>query len=203
MQPPSQASADPGTPANGIALVGMPGGGKSTVGRQLAKRLGWSFSDTDALIEKRIGTSIRLFFEREGEDAFRSVETEVIAELVQGSRQVIATGGGAVLRRENRRLLADHARVVYLRSSPEELFRRVRHDTARPLLQVADPLGRLREMYHQRDPLYREVAHFVIETGRPSVGALVNMVLMQLELSGAIDPAHVPSPVTTERHRSD
>ena len=76
--------------------------------------------------------------------------------------------------------------MVYLRSSPEELFRRLRHDVNRPLLQVADPLGRLRELYVQRDPLYRETAHFVIETGRPSVAMLVNMIAMQLELAGIV-----------------
>jgi shikimate kinase len=125
----------------------------------------------------------------------------VIDEVSSTPRHVIATGGGAVLRLENRRHLAERCRVVYLRSSPDELFRRIRHDTARPLLQVADPLGRLRELYQQRDPLYREVAEFIIETGRPSVGALVNMVLMQLELSGAIDPSHVPSEVPPQRER--
>jgi len=173
----------------------MPGGGKSTVGRQLAKRLGWTFVDSDAVIEKHLGTPIRVYFDREGEAAFREVEATVIAELCQGGRQVIATGGGVVLRPDNRRQLGAGARVIYLRSSPEELFRRLRHDTVRPLLQVANPLARLRELYELRDPLYREVADFIIETGRPSVNALVNMVLMQLELAGAIDPAAVPSSI--------
>lgn len=108
---------------------------------------------------------------------------------------VIATGGGAVLREANRRALHDRSTVVYLRSAPEELFRRLRHDTRRPLLQVADPLRKLRELYRERDPLYRRTAHFVIETGRPSVPTLVNMILMQLELAGIVDPATVPSPV--------
>lgn len=108
---------------------------------------------------------------------------------------MIATGGGAVLREANRRLLHDRSTVVYLRSAPEELFRRLRHDTRRPLLQVADPLRKLRELYRERDPLYRRTAHFVIETGRPSVPTLVNMILMQLELAGIVDPATVPSPV--------
>ncbi|TMH10401.1 MAG: shikimate kinase, partial [Betaproteobacteria bacterium] len=85
--------------------------------------------------------------------------------------------------------------VFYLRSTPEELFRRLRHDTHRPLLQVRDPLRKLRELHAERDPLYRKTAHFVIETGRPSVSTLVNMILMQLELAGLVDPAQVPSPV--------
>jgi shikimate kinase len=178
-----------------IALVGMPGGGKSTVGRQLAKRLGWGFVDSDAVIEKHLGSPIRVYFDREGEAAFRDVEATILAELCQGNRQVIATGGGAVLRPDNRQQLREGARVIYLRSSPEELFRRLRHDTVRPLLQVANPLARLRELYEVRDPLYRDVADFIIETGRPSVNALVNMVLMQLELAGAIDPASVPSTI--------
>lgn len=173
----------------------MPGGGKSTVGRQLAKRLSWAFADSDAQIENRVGTSIRSFFEREGEEVFREIEANVIEELTAIGSIVIATGGGAVLRKQNREILKARCHVVYLRSSPEELFRRLRNDATRPLLQVPDPLGRLRELFDQRDPLYREVAHFTVETGRPSVASLVNMVLMQLELGGVIDPGLVPSPV--------
>lgn len=169
-----------------IALVGLPGGGKSTVGRQLARRLGLEFIDSDTEIEKRIGCSIRSFFEREGEAPFRDIEERVIAELAGRAGCVLATGGGAVLRPANRRALHEQSTVVYLRSTPEELFRRLKHDTQRPLLQVADPLAKLRDLYKQRDPLYRETAHFVVETGRPSVASLVNMVLMQLELAGAL-----------------
>ncbi|WOB09294.1 shikimate kinase [Piscinibacter gummiphilus] len=179
----------------GLALVGMPGGGKSTVGRQLAKRLGWTFADSDVLIEKRLGSSIRAFFEREGEKAFREIESTVIDELTKSQGLVIATGGGALLRADSRERLHQRYRVVYLHSSPEELFRRLRHDSSRPLLQVADPLAKLRELYQERDPLYRQVAHFTVETGRPSVGALVNNVLMQLELAGEIDPGLALSPV--------
>lgn len=179
----------------GLALIGMPGGGKSTVGRQLAKRLGWEFADSDAVIEKRLGTSIRSFFEREGEAAFRKLESVVLDELTLSLRVVVATGGGAVLDATNRQRLHTRCRAVYLHSSPEELFRRLRHDSSRPLLSVADPLARLRDMYRQRDPLYRQVAHFTVETGRPSVGALVNNVLMQLELAGEIDATLAPSPV--------
>jgi len=108
----------------------------------------------------------------------------VIDELTSLASGVLSTGGGSVLRPANRQRLHDRGHVVYLRSSPEELFRRLRHDASRPLLQVADPLGRLRDLYAQRDPMYRETAHFVIETGRPSVSTLVNMITMQLELSG-------------------
>jgi shikimate kinase len=167
----------------------MPGGGKSTIGRQLAKRLGWTFVDTDAVAEKRTGLSVKTFFDLEGEEAFRRIEIAIVDELSQLRRHVVATGGGVVLRRENRQCLADRCHVVYLRSSPEELYRRLRHDTHRPLLQVVDPLVRLCELFDKRDHLYREVADFIVDTGRPSVGVLVNMVLMQLELSGAIDPS--------------
>ncbi|MFT3666581.1 shikimate kinase [Piscinibacter sp.] len=183
-----------------LALVGMPGGGKSTVGRQLARRLGWSFLDADAVIEERLGEPIRALFERVGEAPFRALEEEVIDELTRVPQgRVIATGGGACLREANRRALHERCIVIYLRSTPEELFRRLRHDTHRPLLQVKDPLARLRELYAVRDPLYRECAHFIVETGRPSVPTLVNMVLMQLELAGAL-PAHLArSPVDPPR----
>lgn len=170
-----------------IALVGLPGSGKSTVGRQLARRLGLAFADSDHEIERRIGCSIRSYFEREGEEAFRDIEEHVVRELCARDG-VLATGGGAVLRPANRAQLRAAGHVVYLHSSPEELFRRLRHDRNRPLLQVADPLQRLRELHTQRDPLYRETAHFVVETGRPSVPTLANMILMQLELAGAIAP---------------
>lgn len=144
------------------------------------------FTDSDHVIEQRIGCSIRAFFEREGEAAFRDVEQSVIEELMRSAEGVVATGGGAVLRPANRESLRSGGTVVYLRSTPEELFRRVRHDTNRPLLQVGDPMERLRSLYAERDPLYRETAHFIIETGRPSVAALVNMILTQLELAGVI-----------------
>jgi shikimate kinase len=176
-----------------LALVAMPGGGKSTVGRHLARQLGMRFLDADHEIERRIGSPIRVYFEREGEARFRDLEQEVIADLASFAGAVVATGGGAVLREANRQALNQLTTVIYLRSTPEELFRRLRHDTQRPLLQVPDPLRKLRELYAERDPLYRETAHFVIDTGRPSVPTLVNMILMQLELAGLVDASKVPS----------
>lgn len=167
-----------------ICLIGLPGSGKTTIGKQLARRLGLAFVDSDHVIEQRIGCSIREYFDREGEDAFRDVERDVIDELtLHQVDQVLSTGGGVVLRPINRQHLHERGRVVYLRSHPEELYRRLRHDTSRPLLQVADPMAKLRELFDARDPLYRETAHFVMETGRPSVSTLVNMITMQLELS--------------------
>ena len=169
-----------------IALVGLPGSGKTTVGRQLARRLSLTYFDSDHVIEQRIGCSIRTYFEHEGEERFRELESAVLDELTQKSGAVISTGGGAVLREVNRQSLHSRCQVVYLNSHPDELFRRLRHDVNRPLLQVADPLTRLRDLHAVRDPLYRAASHFIIETGRPSVATLVNMIVMQLELSGAV-----------------
>ena len=167
-----------------IILVGLPGAGKTTIGRQLARRLGVAFVDSDHVIEERLGCSIREYFAREGEEAFRDVEQAVLDELSQHHQGVLSTGGGSVLREANRRHLHQRGQVFYLRASPEDVFRRVRHDSARPLLQVQDPLGRLRALYEARDPLYRQTAHYVLETSRPSVSGLVNKILMQLELGG-------------------
>jgi shikimate kinase len=178
-----------------ISLVGLPGSGKSTVGRQLARRLSLPFFDSDHVIEQRLGCSIREFFEREGEERFREVEASVLDALTLGEAGVLSTGGGSVLRPINRTHLHTRGHVVYLRSTPEEVWRRLRHDRNRPLLQVADPLQRLRDLYEVRDPLYRETAHYVIETGRPSVATLVNMVVMQLELGGWCAPAPRSNPV--------
>ena len=167
-----------------ITLVGMPGSGKSTVGRQLARRLRLPFFDSDHVIEERLGCTIREYFAQQGEAAFRDLEQQVLADLAQGPDAVIATGGGAVLREANRQCLRGASTVVYLRSTPEELYRRLRHDTQRPLLQVADPLAKLRELYAQRDPLYEQAAHFHVETSRPSVSRLVNLILQRLEPAG-------------------
>jgi shikimate kinase len=172
-----------------LALVGLPGSGKSTVGRQLARRLQLPFVDSDHAIEERLGCSIREYFEREGEERFRDVEQEVLDDLTRTHGGVLSTGGGSVLRPANRAHLRERGKVIYLKSTPDELFRRLRHDLNRPLLQVSDPLGRLRDLFQARDPLYRETAHFLLETGRPSVATLVNMIVMQLELAGVVQPS--------------
>jgi shikimate kinase len=181
-----------------VSLIGLPGCGKSTVGKHLGRALAQRFVDSDTEIERRLGEPIRTFFEREGEDRFREVEQAVIAELTGQPDIVLATGGGAVLRPTNRESLRASSTVIYLRSTPEELFRRLRHDTHRPLLQVRDPLAKLRALYRERDPLYRETAHYLIEVGRPSVQTLVNMILMQLELAGLVDATRVPSSVDAQ-----
>lgn len=187
-----------------MALVGMPGSGKSTVGRQLARQLGLEFVDSDSVVEQRLGMPIRDWFAQHGEEAFRDIEQSVIDELSQLNDAVVATGGGAVLRPSNRNALHSRCHVFYLRSSPDELFRRLRHDTQRPLLQVQDPLKKLRDLYRDRDPLYRRTAHFVIEAARPSVQALTSMVLMQLELAGlAASPRPEPPASIASPPRSD
>ena len=168
-----------------IILVGLPGCGKSTVGRQLGRRLGLPFIDSDAVIEERAGLPIRTFFDEFGEDAFRDLEERVLDELTLGPRGVLATGGGAILRQATRERLHARGTVVYLHASPDKLIGRLRRDTKRPLLQVADPYKRLQALYHERDPLYREVAHYVIDVQSTSLSMLVNRVLMQLELQPA------------------
>ena len=140
------------------------------------------------MIEQRLRCSIRDFFALEGEAAFRDIEQIVLGELMETKQGVLATGGGAVLRQANRDRLRGVSHVVYLRSTPEDIFRRVRHDTNRPLLQVADPMERLRELYAERDPLYLEAAHFVVDTGRPTIAALVNTIISRLGL----DPQQSP-----------
>lgn len=166
-----------------IIFIGLPGSGKSTVGRHLARRLQQPFMDSDQAIEARLGCSIREFFEREGEHRFRDIEQEVIAQLCAQAPGVLATGGGVVLRMANRDALRAAGTVVYLQSQPEDLMRRLRHDRKRPLLQVADPTARLRDLFAQRDPLYRETAHYTVETGRPSVSSLVQSILSQLQIT--------------------
>jgi shikimate kinase len=160
-----------------LALVGLPGSGKSTVGRQLARRLDLPFVDADQAIEQRLGCTIREFFEREGEDRFRDLETTALDELTRHHPGVLSTGGGVVLRPLNRQMLRERTQVFYLRCSPEEIYRRLRHDKVRPLLQVSDPLARLRDLHEQRDPLYREVAHHIIESPKPTISGLVQQIL--------------------------
>lgn len=159
-----------------IFLVGLMGAGKSTVGKSLAKVLDKSFYDSDHEIERRTGVNIPLIFELEGEAGFRKRETQAIAELVGLRDIVLATGGGAVLMPENRKLLADHGTVIYLRANVEELWHRTRGDRNRPLLQTENPRERLQALYAQRDPLYTEIADFVIDTGGQPVSAIVSQI---------------------------
>jgi len=172
------------TPQANIFLVGLMGSGKTTIGRALAKRLNLRFVDADHEIESRTGASITLIFEIEGEASFRQREADVIRDLTQQQGIVLATGGGAILDPESRRSLREHGTVVYLRASVGSLVQRTSHDRQRPLLQTADPRARIEELMRQRAPLYEEVAHITVETGRPNVQSVVQNILAQLELSG-------------------
>ena len=164
------AAAVPGN----VFLVGLMGAGKTSVGRLIAKRLGKQFLDSDHEIEARTGVKIPVIFEIEGEAGFRQREAAMIDELTQLDGIVLATGGGAVLNPANRRALHERGSVVYLRASVDELWNRTRRDRNRPLLQTADPRGRLAELMAIRDPLYRDVAHLIMDTGSQSLRTLVN-----------------------------
>jgi shikimate kinase len=164
-----------------VFLVGMMGAGKTTAGRLMARRLKREFLDTDLEIERRCGVQVPVIFEIEGEAGFRQREAAVIAELTARDDVVLATGGGAVLDEANRRHLAARGTVVYLHAPPPALYERVRQDRNRPLLAGADPQARLQELYAVRDPLYREIADIVVDTGRQSVQNLARQLLARLK----------------------
>jgi 3-dehydroquinate synthase len=176
-----------------IFLVGLMGAGKTTVGRALAKRLNKRFIDSDHEIEARTGASIPVIFEIEGEASFRQREAEVIRELTGQSDIVLATGGGAVLNAQSREFLKTRGTVIYLRASVGSILQRTSHDKNRPLLQTADPRQRLEQLTLEREPYYREVADFIIETGRPNVQSLVQTILAQLRLTSSV-PAQDAQP---------
>jgi len=163
-----------------LFLVGMMGAGKTTVGRQLAKRLGKTFHDADREIEGRTGVSVAVIFDIEGEAGFRKREAEVIEQMTALDDIVLATGGGAVLDARNREHLKDRGFVIYLHALPAVLWQRTRADKSRPLLQGGDPRERLESLYAVRDPLYRDVADLVVETGRQGIGPLITQVLARI-----------------------
>lgn len=175
-----------------LALIGLPGSGKSTIGRLLARRLSLPFFDSDHVIEQQLGCSIRSYFEAEGEDAFRQVESDVIERLTDGEPCVLSTGGGVVLREVNRTRLIDTCLVIHLHATPEDLYTRLRHDLKRPLLQVADPLAKLRSLDAERGPLYRATAHLTVETGRDKTHHVVDTIVAQLP--PAAQPPATPPP---------
>ncbi len=167
--------------ARNVFLVGMMGAGKTTAGRMLARRLKRTFLDSDQEIERRCGVKVPVIFEIEGEAGFRQREAAVIAELTAREDVVLATGGGAVLAEANRRHLAARGTVIYLHAPPPALYERVRQDRNRPLLATGDPLARLHELYAVRDPLYREIADVVVDTGRQSAQTLARQLLARLK----------------------
>jgi shikimate kinase len=163
-----------------IYLVGLMGAGKTTIGRSLARRLDWRFIDTDREIERRTGVSIPTIFEIEGEEGFRQRESQVIAEFSEENACVVATGGGSVLREENRTAMRAAGFVVYLDVPPQTLWERTRYDKHRPLLQVADPLSKLSQLFTARDPLYRDVANLVVNGGQMSAQSVLQHLLKAL-----------------------
>ncbi len=169
------------TKLNNIFIVGPMGAGKTTIGKQLAKNLGWEFLDSDHEIVARTGVQIPIIFDVEGEAGFRKREKNMIDELTQRHQLVLATGGGAVLDQDNRRVLSQRGVVVYLRASAEQLYKRTARDRNRPLLQTEDPMTKIKELLQQRDPLYREVADIVMETGEENIRAVVKQLMDQLK----------------------
>ncbi len=164
-----------------IFLIGPMGAGKTTIGRRLAQDLELDFVDSDKEIEARTGVSIPLIFEVEGEAGFRAREKAMIDELTQREGLVLATGGGAILDPDNRRHLGDRGFVVYLRTSVDEQLRRTHRDSNRPLLQTADPRGRLEELFRIRGPLYQETADFIIHTDGRHMRRVVQTIIKRLE----------------------
>jgi len=170
----------PDSAPKNIFLVGLMGAGKTSVGKMLARRLNKAFYDSDQEIERGTGVRIPLIFEIEGEAGFRERESKLLAELVQEENIVLATGGGAVISEKNRSALAQHGTVVYLHATAKDLWVRTRHDKNRPLLQTDNPMGKLQELFILRDPLYREIADIVIDTGSQSLSSLVRQLEQKL-----------------------
>ena len=177
--------------SSSVFLVGLMGAGKTSVGRALARHLGKPFFDTDHEIERLTGVRISVIFDIEGEAGFRIRESKMLAELTLRSSIVLSTGGGIVLSEHNRRLLTERGIVVYLRAAVADLAMRTRNDRNRPLLRNGDPLAVLQALYEQRDPLYREVADLIVDTGSQSVSVLVRKLAGQLAALGR-SPANTP-----------
>lgn len=166
--------------AQNIFIVGPMGAGKSTVGRQLAEALSYTFKDSDQEIQRRTGVDIPTIFEFEGEAGFRHRERQVIEELVNEERIVLATGGGAVLSPENRQNLSARGVVIYLHCSPEQQFSRTSRDRNRPLLETEDPLEKLRQVMEEREPLYRQVADMVVSTEKRGTSSVIKEIMRRL-----------------------
>jgi len=159
-----------------IILVGLMGAGKSTIGRLLAKQLKMDFYDSDRIIEERTGVDISTIFEIEGEQGFRDREEDVIAELCEMDGIILATGGGCVLRKINRKNMQQGGHVIYLRTNADLLYSRIRHDRSRPLMQTKSPINTLRKLLDDREPFYLEVADTVVMTGKQKINVIVKKV---------------------------
>ncbi len=176
----------PSAKPQNIFIVGPMGAGKTTIGKQLAKSLGWDFLDSDHEIVARTGVKIPIIFDVEGEAGFRKREKDIIEELTQQRHLVLATGGGVVLDEDNRRVLIGRGLVVYLHATAEQLFKRTSRDRNRPLLQTENPMAKINELLAQRDPLYREVADVVMETGDENVRMVVRKLVSHLKRLGVL-----------------
>jgi len=165
------------TRSENIYLVGLMGAGKTTIGRQLAKNLGLPFYDSDKAIEESTGVDIPTIFEFEGENGFRDREQKMLQQLTELKGIVLATGGGAILREENRKLLKENGIVIYLQCSIDRIMERTRRDTQRPLLKTANPKERIEQLYKEREPLYLNCADLVVDTGIMQSKAAVNYIL--------------------------
>lgn len=156
------------------------GAGKTSIGRQLARRLKRPFFDSDRVLEERTGVDIPTIFEFEGEGGFRSRESAIIDELTQQPGIVLATGGGAVLSKDNRQWLASRGLVVFLNVSVDTQLQRTSRDRNRPLLQTDDPRARLQALQEAREPLYREIADLIVDTDGKTVNAIAARILQHL-----------------------
>lgn len=177
LEPELTASAFP------LSLIGLPGSGKSAIGKEAARRLDVPFADCDKFVEQRAGCSIARLFEHDGELAFRELEAEALATLIGAGASVIATGGGAVLRADNRTLLRTRSTCVYLNAPPDLLWKRLRRDRRRPLLQVENAEARLHQLAEEREPLYRETAAIVVDVAGLSFDRIVDTVLDRVKTS--------------------
>ena len=162
---------------NRIFLIGPMGAGKTTIGKQVASQLGMTFVDSDQEIQRRTGVDISTIFEYEGEEGFRNREEQAIGDLTEIDLQVMATGGGAVLRPQNRQNLSARGIVIYLECSPQQQFERTYRDRKRPLIQTDDPLAKLESLMAEREPLYKETADYTVSTEGRSAGAAAKDIL--------------------------
>jgi shikimate kinase len=165
------------TRSENIYLVGLMGAGKTTIGRHLAKSLSVPFYDSDKAIEESTGVDIPTIFEFEGEEGFRDREQKMIQQMTQLEGIVLATGGGTILREENRRLLKENGFIVYLQCSVERILERTRRDTQRPLLKADNPRERIEDLFRQREPLYLSCADLIVDTGVMQSKAVVTQIL--------------------------
>ncbi len=181
-----------------LFMIGPMGAGKTTIGKRLARELGLRFVDLDQAIEEHTGASIPLIFDIEGEAGFRKRESEQLRRLVQEDQILLATGGGAILAEENRKLLRDHGLVIYLKTSVDEQLRRLRHDRNRPLLQTADRRERLQKIARERNPLYEQTADLILHSSGESVGHMAHKALRLIRTCAPTylphkENAHAPS----------